>query len=162
MTPKYKPSVAGAFAYIIIHFFFIPTRSTFGSNISPAEYEPLARARTFLAEHLPRDEPLVMKHADIINFVKFDVESDPSRVSYNQATPDTIHKDIYDYSKVRDVNTPRNPFVYDILIAETRRHMPTTMAASIDALYAVLGCTKPYERRPPIRIYKFDIHKCSY
>ena len=59
--PKYKPEVAGDFSYAIIHLFFLYTGGSFDYNTSLAEYEPLAKARDFLAEHLYRDEPLVMK-----------------------------------------------------------------------------------------------------
>ena len=111
MIPKYSPTVVGAFAYIIIHFFFLPTGGTFVSNASPAEYEPMARARAFLAEHLSSNEPLVMKSTEILNLVEFDVESRPSKVSRIQATPDTIHKCLYDPTNGRDVNIPRNLFV---------------------------------------------------
>ena len=109
MIPKYNPAVAGSLAYAIMNFCFLPIGGNFFSNTIPAEYDPLARARAFLAEHLTRDEPLVMKYAEIINLVKFDVEYDPSKVWYTQATPDTIHKVIYDPANGRDVNTPRNP-----------------------------------------------------
>ena len=72
--------MAGLFAYAIMNFFFLPTGGTFGSNITPAEYEYeyLARARYFLAEHISIDEPLIMKCAAILNLVEFDVYSDPS------------------------------------------------------------------------------------
>ena len=110
MILKYTPTVAGLFTYAVMHFFFLPTGDTFGSNTSPAEYEPLTRARAFLAEHLSRDEPLVMKHTEILNLVDFDVEYNPSKVSYTQATPDTIHKGVYDPTKGWDINTSHSFF----------------------------------------------------
>ena len=114
-----------------------------------------------MVENLSRDEPLVMKYAKILNFVEFAVESEPSNMVYTQATPDTIHKGVYDPSQGRDVNTPHNPFVDDTLITKTRRHMPTAMAASIESVYVVLGREKLSERRPPISMDKFAVHKCS-
>ena len=81
---------------------------------------------------------------------------------YTQATPYTIHKGVYDPAQGRDVNTPHNSFVDDTLISETRRRMPTTTAASIEALYVVLGYKKLSERRSPISIDKFAAHKCSW
>ena len=87
-------------------FSFLPTGDTFGSNPSPAGYEPLGRAKAFLAAHLSRDEPLVMKNAEILNLVEFAVESEPSNMVYTQAIPVTIHKGVYDPVQGRDVNTP--------------------------------------------------------
>ena len=108
MISKYNRSVAGAFAYVTMDFFFIPTGGTFGSNTSPYEYELLARARSFLAEYLSRDKPLVMKHAEILNLVKFDVEYDTYRVSHPQATLTTFHKGVHNPSKRHYGNTPHN------------------------------------------------------
>ena len=132
MIPKCNPAVAGAFAYATMDFFFLPTEDTFGPKTSSAEYYPLARARAFLAEHLSRDEPLVMKHVEILNFVKFKVESEPFNVVYTQTTPETIHKGVYDPTRGRDVNNPHKPFVDDTFISENRCHTPTDMAASIE------------------------------
>ena len=106
MIPKYNPAVARAFDYAIICLLFLPIGGELVSNINPADFEALARARSFLAENLSRDEPLVMKHTKIFNLVEVDVEYDPSRVSYTQATPKTIHKGAYHPSKGRNDNTP--------------------------------------------------------
>ena len=51
MIPKYNLDVAGFFTYDIMRYFFLPTGGTFGSNTSPPEYKPLARARAFLTSH---------------------------------------------------------------------------------------------------------------
>ena len=80
--PKYNLAVAKAFSHAIMSLIFLPIWGNFDSSTSPAEYKPLAIARAFLVEYLSRDEPLVMKHADILNIVDFDVESEPSKVSY--------------------------------------------------------------------------------
>ena len=100
-----------------------------------------------------------MKHIYILNFIEFDVESDPSKVSYTQSTPDNIHTYVYDSSKGRDVNTLHNQFVKNTLIAETRFHIPTAMTPSIEKLYAVLGCEQDYEKRSSINMDKFSIRK---
>ena len=68
--PKYNPAVAGAFAFAIMQYFFLPTGGTFGSNTSPHEYKPFAQARAYLAEHLSRDETLVLKYKEIFSLVK--------------------------------------------------------------------------------------------
>ena len=49
---KYHPDVTTAFAFIISIFLFIPLRGTFGSIVSPVDFELIARARTHLAEYL--------------------------------------------------------------------------------------------------------------
>ena len=156
LISKYIPAVAGAFSYVIMNLFLLSIRDIFGFNTSPADYEPLARAIAFLFEYLSMDDPLVITHAEIINLVDVDVEFDPSKVAYNQAIPDTTHKSIYNISKRRDVNTPRNPFMDDTLITETRYHMSTFVAAIIEALYVVLDYEKLSERRSSFSMDKFD------
>ena len=137
MRPKYNPAVARSFAYAIMTLIFLPIEGIFGSNTSPAEYEPLDRARSFLAEHLFKDEPLLMTHAEILNLVEFDVESDHSRVSCAQATYVTIHKGVYNPAKRWNFNALHNLFMDETLIAETRYHMPTVITDNIAELYVV-------------------------
>ena len=62
----------------------------------------------------------------------------------------------------RDVNIPHNLFVNDTLIVETRQHILTAMAASIELLYVVIGREKLSDRRSPISIDNFNVHKCSW
>ena len=162
MIPKCNPVVDRAFAYDIMNFFFLPRGDNFGSNTSPTEYEPLGRAKSFLAENLSRNEPPVMKYAESLSLVKFDVEYDLSRVSYTQAATETIHKCVYNTAKECDVNTPHSPFVDETLIVETRRNIPTTMAAIIEEFYVVLGCEKLSERKSIISMDNFAVHKCSW
>ena len=143
-------------------YFFLPTDGTFGSNTSPAEYEPLARARAFLASHLSRDTSLVTTHAKILDLVEFEVEENPLSVQYTQAIADDIHRGVFDPSQGRDVNTPHHPFVDDTLMADIRRHMPTAMAASIEALFLILGRDDLPNRRSNISMDKFAVSKCSW
>ena len=158
---KYNPAVNGSLAYVIMNFLFLPIGDIFGSNTSPAEYEPLVRGRVFFAEKISMDEPLVIKYTEILNLVEFDVESEPSKVLYIQATPSTIHKGVYRPANSWDVNAHHKLFVDDTLISETRRHIPTAMATSIEALYVVLGLEQISERRAPISMERFAARRCS-
>ena len=136
--PKYNPAVAGAFAYSLLDYFFLPTGGTFGSNTSPQEYEPFAQARAFLAEHLSRDETLVLKHQKILSLVEFATSDNPDPSVFVQAKADDVHTGVYDTALGRDVNTPHNQFVEDTLMADIPCHTLTCMAASIEALFLVM------------------------
>ena len=68
---KYHPDVASAFSFIISKFLFIPMGGTFGSITSPANFEPIARARVHLADFLLDRRDLLEKYKHIINKVKF-------------------------------------------------------------------------------------------
>ena len=54
-TTKLHPDVATAFAYAYDSHLCIPSASIFGSNTSPPNFEPIARARTALATALVAD-----------------------------------------------------------------------------------------------------------
>ena len=69
--PKYNPTVGGAFAFSIMNYFCLPTRVTLGSVTSPVEYEPMAQAKAFFADHLSSNKWLLIKHQEILNLVGF-------------------------------------------------------------------------------------------
>ena len=59
MLPKYNPDVtgAGAFAFAIMHYFFLPTGDTFSLITIPTDYDSVAQNRTFfLADYLSHVE----------------------------------------------------------------------------------------------------------
>ena len=87
---KYHPDIATAFAFIIQHLLFIPLGGTFGSIVSPANFEPIVRARIHLAEYLSTRTDLYDKYKHIIDKVKF---SDPPETSikYTKAVPDKFN-----------------------------------------------------------------------
>ena len=90
---KYHPDIATAFSFIIAKFLFIPLGGTFGSITSPSNFEPIARARTHLAEFLSDRTDLLQKYEHIINKVKFSDEPDKT-TEFVQAVKDSINKGI--------------------------------------------------------------------
>ena len=65
----------------------------------------------------------------------------------------------------RDPNkrkTKFNPFVDDLLMAELRKYILVAMAASIEALFIVMGPLDEEKRRSPLSIEKFLKATCSY
>eukprot|EP00957_Ditylum_brightwellii_P027599 2086660-Ditylum_brightwellii.AAC.1 len=46
---KLNPDIAQVFSFIIEHLLFVPCGNTFGINTSPANWEPIRRAREALA-----------------------------------------------------------------------------------------------------------------
>ena len=150
--PKYHPEVAGAFAFAVLEYFFVPTGGTFGSNTSPHEYEAFARARAIIAESLSRHEPLVMKHIDLLSKVSFEPPA-PANTKFTGAVADSKYKGVLGPDNT-SVKTPHNPFVDDTLIADIRRHITTAMAASVESLFILFGHDSPF-RRSFLSIIKF-------
>ena len=93
--PKYHPAIASAFIFAIMQYLFLPTGGMFGSKTSAHLYEPFARARAFLAEQLSRDQTLIMKHANILHLLNFQVEENPNQVTFTPAKADSINSGIF-------------------------------------------------------------------
>ena len=111
----------------------IPLGNTFGSIVSPQDWEPFARARTHLAEAISHRRDLYPKYKHIIDRVEF--SSPPTAdTTFVNATPDNLNEGIQDF-----LRTTCNMFVDDSLFANVASIMKHAMAASIEALYLVLG-----------------------
>ena len=69
----------------------VPLGNTFGSIVSPQDWETYARARTHLAEAISHRRDLYPKYNHIIDRVEF---SSPPTVAtaFVKATPDTLNK----------------------------------------------------------------------
>ena len=90
---KYHPDIASAFSFFIGKFLFIPLGGTFSSITSPANFEPIARARTHLAEKFSHRRDLLAKHQHIIDKVKFSNKPTTNTV-FVQAVQDSLHKGV--------------------------------------------------------------------
>ena len=60
------------------------------------------------------------------------------------------------------VNTPHSPYVDDTFITDVQRYMLTVMAASVEALFSLLGYPNERERRSALSMNKFTSAKCSW
>ena len=145
---KFNPEVIGAFGYVLLQMLIIPCGLQFGCTFSPANFVPLADAREQLAESLSRDTELLLIHKEYLDLVQFSPDPDES-VSFIQATSCATHQGVFHTDGSRK-NTKHNTFVDDNLMAETKNFMPQAMAASIEALFRLLG-------RPDIQYRKADL-----
>ena len=99
---------------------------------------------------------LFEKHKDIIDRVSFSDEPDKD-TSFVQAVADNINKGIENPNK-----TKYNMFVDDSLFAQTKNKMKHAMAASIEALYMILGYPDVEIRQNPLSLDKYFESTCSY
>ena len=156
---KYNPDVSPVFSFIISLYFFLPTGGTFGAVPSPSNFEPIARARTYLATLMSRKKSLVKKHWDIIKLMKFSKRSPPS-TTYVQAVPDAINQGVKDHQG--NSRTTYSIFVDDSLYAEVHKYMLVAIAASIEALFLLLGFPQDHLRQNSLSLDKFYESTCSY
>ena len=153
---KYHPDVAAAFAFIISYYLYIPTGGTFGSIVSPSNFEPIARARTHLATYLSDKEDFTNKYNHILNKVVFSDEP-PKDTTFIRAVPDKFNVGI---KNIRQ--TEYNMFVDDSLFVQTRDGMKQAMAASIEALYIILGYPEEEKRQNALSLDKYFESVCSH
>jgi hypothetical protein len=157
---KHNPDIAAAISFVIGELLFVPMGQTFGSNTSPANFEPIARARTSLAKHLHSQTDLTDKHKEILDKVTFS-EPPTSTTQFVAAIPDHIHKGVFDTNGKRKA-PEHNMFVDDNLMANIRALMKQTMAASIESLLIILGFSETEKRRFALSLDKYFKTKCSY
>ena len=153
---KYHPDVTSAFSFIIQYLLFISLGGTFGSIVTPSNFEPIARARTHLARYLSTRTNLLQKYLHIIDKVVFSPPQDDNTV-FTQAVPCSINKGLDNIHQ-----TEYNMFVDDSLFAQTRDRFKHAMAASIEALHIILGYPELDVRQNPLSLDKYFESTCSY
>ena len=153
---KYHPDIASAFSFIISKYLFVPLGGTFGSITSPSNFEPIARARTHLAEFLSDTRDLLEKYKHIIDRVQL---TDPpnTNTKFTQAVSDKFHKGVTNQKK-----TKYNMFVDDSLFAQIREVIPHAMAASIESLYIILSHPEVDIRQDALSLDKYFESVCSH
>ena len=153
---KYHPDIASTFSFIISSYLFIPLGGTFGSITSPANFEPIARARIHLAEFLSDRRDLYDKYKHIIDKVKFS-ELPTENTKFVQAVADKLNQGLVNPEK-----TIFNMFVDDSLFSQTREIIKHAMAASIEALYIILGFPDIKQRQDALSLDEYFESVCSY
>eukprot|EP00957_Ditylum_brightwellii_P016922 1276126-Ditylum_brightwellii.AAC.1 len=103
---KLHPDIAHVFSFIIELIFFVPCGNTCGSNTSPANWEPIRRARKVIAKWLFTDESLIGKHREYTDAVQFGPLPTEGTV-FAHKVADSQHKGVMD-SNGNPVPNPHN------------------------------------------------------
>lgn len=160
---KLHPDVAGARAFIIRNNLCVPLGSTFGSNVSPHNWEVIALSRTKLAEWLqmqPNIREIEEKHKDLLNLIQFPEDTFQPKDEHVQATPDSINKGVIE-NGIR-LPTQHAMFVDDNLMADIWEHLRPALAASAEALFILLAFPEEILRKSPLSMDKHYESLCSY
>jgi hypothetical protein len=136
---KYSPVMGGMQCCLICGFLILQSGTTFGDNTSPSNWDTIAVARQQLADKLWTDEKLCEQARCYLPEMTF--SPDPTTeetATFAQAEPDAINTGVLDAEGKR--TPPGYPHhVDDNLYCDTRSHMFRTVAASVLALYILLG-----------------------
>ena len=149
---KHHPDVAGAFSYVISNYLYLQCGLSFGSDFSPQNWEICRRIIEQLATKLFDDKSLIHKHKAHLDKLMWGKRLGKPAI-FVQANPCNIHKGVLD-ANGQPVNTPHFYFVDDGLNGEVyeadRLRILQAIAASIEAIYLVLGESHLLHRQDPI------------
>jgi hypothetical protein len=137
---KYNPHLVAMHSAISNGTLMMNTGLTFGDNTSPSNWEPIARARQQLAQHLWHDgEAIINQAAKFLPQFTFAPPATPAeRAAFAKAIPDTINTGVLD-----ELGNRRPPtydhHVDDNMYADITELLPRAASASVIALYEIVG-----------------------
>lgn len=160
---KHHPSVMGAFSYIMAEFLFLQCSQTFGSLFSPANWEVLRRIAEILGEALFEDDTLRAKHRKYLDRLRWQPSLGSPKAVFTPAKADSLNRGVLD-ADGNDVNTPHAMYVDDDCYAEifNRERVEQAVAASIEAIFILLGESDLEKRQDPISFDKMEETMINY
>jgi len=159
--PRLNPFIASAFSFLFFGTLYVPVGQVFGGNTSAQNFEPIAKARTILAQHLfQHGNGLVEKHKTIIDKVKF-IDVPPNNTNFTQVKPCELNQGVQNQDGSLSP-PPFTMFVDDLLHAEIRARMKLSLAASIESLTQTMGPDIPTIRRSNLSLDKYFEIVCSF
>jgi hypothetical protein len=153
---KYHPNVVAMHSYLRCGYLAMATGGTFGDNTTPSNWEAIALGRQQLAQYLWAQPDTLDQ---VKNFLpNISISAPPSAAiiaSFTAAEADLLN------TGVLDTNGKRRPPQYDhhvddCLYAEVDDHLHTTVAASMLALFKLLGFPTDTRVPNPFSMEKFD------
>ena len=153
--PRVHPALSGAFGFLDEDgLFFLATSMVFGSNVSAMQWEPSRRAIQILSKLLQsKGEELVRKHEHYLKMIRWD-ETDYGQCVKAFGCP--ICPGVLD-ANGEETKEPSRFYVDDALLAEIRRRqMEISLAATIEAIFLVMGEPDTSLRRCPLSLEKWQ------
>lgn len=160
---RYHLSVIAAFAFRFAGLLCLPLGMVFGSNVSPGEFDIVARARATLATSLSEsifDGEAEASSFDIEELISMPDEPGPD-VTFAQASADSLNTGVLD-AQGRMLPTPNVTFVDDNMLADVRQRIRVCIHTSIRALFMILGWPEPSRRALAVALDKFSDRALSH
>ena len=151
--PRFQPSLAAAFGFMIMGYYFIATAMVFGAVISATSWEPFRRAIETMTRVYSLRTDLADKHKhylDMISLKPLPTED----TEYVKAIPDSLNPVVVD-EEGRQMPIPNFIYVDDCLLACIRRYTRHFLAACIEAIFVVLGRPDTTRRHCPLALDKW-------
>ncbi len=135
--PRIHADLTGAFGFIADKFYNLAKAMVFGSTASASSWEAFRRAIKTLTKVFANRPDLVVRHKKFINMLKWE-EIDPS-ADLTPAFSCTINCGIIDDAGKR-MDLPACIYVDNaLMLALNADHMKMVLAATIEAIFVVMG-----------------------
>jgi hypothetical protein len=156
---KLHPDIMGAFSYIIADKLFLSCGQPFGTDFSPANWEVVRQVLEHLATQLYHDTSLRQKHRHFLDNLQWDrsLHSRSGRIRLTRAAWDALNTSVVD--TVGDpLPTPHFVYVDDDIYVDiySTDDYEQCIAASIEAIYILLGPSDLAKRQDPISFDKLQ------
>lgn len=157
--PRIHPSLSGAFGFYDSHgLYHLATSMVFGSTVSANQWEPFRRTIETLSKSFQDVDGLVEKHRHYLDMIQWEENVPaPSVIAKGCVIcPGVLNKD------GNHVTRPSRMYVDDALLAAIRRAwMERKLAATIEAIFCVMGYPDESRRRCPLSLEKWGEMKIS-
>ncbi|KAL7535992.1 hypothetical protein ACHAWF_006478, partial [Thalassiosira exigua] len=162
---KLHPDVMAAFSLIVTDFLYLQTALPFGTDFSPQNWEPCRCLIEILAVKLFDDDTLRDKHRKYLDQLRWDPSLGNYKGPFTPAKACSQRRGVKD-SRGNDVPMPQRLFVDDAVYSDVyqpdRKRIERTIAASIEAIFILLGCSDLSKRQDPISFDKLVSMKISH
>ncbi len=151
--PRINADLTGAFGFIVDELYNRATAMVFGLTASASSWEAFRRAIEALTKVFANRPDLVIRHKKFINMLKWE-EIDPS-AKLTPAFSCTINHGIMDDAG-NWIDLPARIYVDDaLMLALNADHMKMVLAATIEAIFIVMGKPDIAVRQCPLAMDKW-------
>ncbi len=151
---RIHPDLTGAFGFFADNLYCVATAMVFGSNTSATSWEPFRRSIEALSSNYANRPDLVVKHRHYLDMVQWAPTS--SNGTPVKAKACSINRGVLDLLG-NPISRPVRMYVDNGLIAAIgRTAMEVSLAAVIEAIFAVMGEDNPAIRQCPLAMDKWE------
>jgi hypothetical protein len=153
---KYHPNLVAMHSYTRCGFLAMATGGTFGDNTTPSNWESIARSRQQLARYLWHEPDLLEQAAPYLPDLQFAPPPTAADIAqFAIAESDSLNPGILNSDGQR-LPPQYDHHVDDNLYAEVADHTRRSVAASMLALFHILGFPEETRAPNPFSMEKFD------
>ena len=154
--PRVHPDLTGAFGFYAGDFYFLATAMVFGHLVSCPSWEPFCRAIESMTAVFDNRPDLVVKHRAYLNMIQWRTSKLDENESYAKAVACKVNRGVLGENG-HPTRSPARIYVDDALLAAVGwQRMEMRLAATIEAIFTVLGEPEVRLRQCPLALDKWE------